>query len=109
MRSFYPCTETTYLASVLDDPLTKDDARLRLRCLTVKGDVGLDFDTALAARDWTEVLSIAKRLGDVASVNRSNGELGVISFLQGDYPTGTVQGICSLPNPTQPHHLETQT
>ena len=30
---------STYLASVLDDPLTRDDARLRLRCLTVKGDV----------------------------------------------------------------------
>src|SRR5580658_4904884 len=27
---------STYLASVLDDPLTKDDARLRLRCLTVR-------------------------------------------------------------------------
>ena len=52
---------STYLASVLDDPLTRDDARLRLRCLTVKGDVDLDFDTALAARDWTEVLSIAKQ------------------------------------------------
>src|SRR5579863_8445447 len=55
---------STYLASILDDPLTKDDARLRLRCLTVKGDVDLDFDTALAARDWTEALSIAKRLED---------------------------------------------
>src|SRR5271170_4247914 len=31
---------STYLASVLDDPLTKDDARLRLRC--VKGGVKLD-------------------------------------------------------------------
>src|SRR5579862_7028294 len=82
---------STYLASVLDDPLTKDDARLRLRCLTVKGDVDLDFDTALAARDWTEVLSIAKHLEDTAWVNRANGELGIISFVQGDYRTGTVK------------------
>jgi len=78
---------STYLASVLDDPLTIDDARLRLRCLTVKGDVDLDFDTALAARDWTEVLSIAKHLEDAAWVNRANGELGIISFVQGDYPS----------------------
>ena len=87
---------STYLASVLDDPLTKDDARLRLRCLTVKGDVDLDFDTALAARDWTEVLSIAKRLEDAAWVNRANGELGIISFVQGDYRTGTVKVMGAL-------------
>src|SRR5260370_40272546 len=28
---------STYLAAVLGDPPTRDDARLRLRCLTVKG------------------------------------------------------------------------
>src|SRR5580700_4520436 len=92
---------STYLASVLDDPLTKDDARLRLRCLTVKGDVDLDFDTALAARDWTEVLSIAKRLEDVAWVNRANGELGIISFVQGDYRTGTVRVMGALSQATK--------
>ena len=92
---------STYLASVLDDPLTKDDARLRLRCLTVKGDVDLDFDTALAARDWTEVLSIAKHLEDAAWVNRANGELGIISFVQGDYRTGTVRVMGALSQATK--------
>ena len=87
---------STYLASVLDDPLTKDDARLRLRCLTVKGDVDLDFDTALAARDWTEALSIAKGLEDPAWVNRANGELGIIGFVQGDYRSGTVKVMGAL-------------
>jgi CHAT domain-containing protein/tetratricopeptide (TPR) repeat protein len=87
---------STYLASVLDDPLTKDDARLRLRCLIVKGDVDLDFDTALAARDWTEALSIAKGLEDPAWVNRANGELGVIGFVQGDYRSGTVKVMGAL-------------
>src|ERR1700685_3693972 len=92
---------STYLASVLDDPLTRDDARLRLRCLTVKGDVDLDFDTALAARDWTEVSSIAKRLEDAAWVNRANGELGIISFVQGDYRTGTVRVMGALSQATK--------
>ncbi|HTT17784.1 MAG TPA: hypothetical protein VMG82_02500, partial [Candidatus Sulfotelmatobacter sp.] len=45
---------STQLDSILDDPLLKNDPQLRLRCLTVKGDVDLDFDTDLAARDWTE-------------------------------------------------------
>src|ERR1700681_2545211 len=92
---------STYLASVLDDSLTKDDARIRVLCLTVKGDVDLDFDTALAARDWTEVLSIAKRLEDAAWVNRANGELGIISFVQGDYRTGTVRVMGALSQATK--------
>ena len=99
---------STYLASVLDDPLTKDDARLRLRCLTVKGDVDLDFDTALAARDWTEVLSIAKHLEDAAWVNRANGELGIISFVQGDYRTGTVRVMGALSQATKLNDMGAQ-
>ncbi len=99
---------STYLASVLDDPLTKDDARLRLRCLTVKGDVDLDFDTALAARDWTEVLSIAKRLEDAAWVNRASGELGIISFVQGDYRTGTVRVMGALSQATKLNDMGAQ-
>src|SRR6202795_297454 len=99
---------STYLASVLDDPLTKDDARLRLRCLTVKGDVDLDFDTALAARDWTEALSIAKSLGDAAWVNRANGELGIISFVQGDYRTGTVRVMGALSQATKLNDMGAQ-
>jgi CHAT domain-containing protein/tetratricopeptide (TPR) repeat protein len=81
---------STFLDSLLGDPLLKGDLQLRLRCLTVKGDVDLDNDTDLAERDWTEASSIAKTLGDSAWVNRANGELGIISFLHGDYRTGTV-------------------
>src|ERR1700726_364261 len=99
---------STYLASVLDDPLAKDDARLRLRCLTVKGDVDLDFDTALAARDWTEVLSIAKHLEDAAWGNRANGELGIISFVQGDYRTGTVRVMGALSQATKLNDIGAQ-
>jgi hypothetical protein len=40
-----------------------------------KGDVDLDFDTDLAARDWTEALSVANTLGNAAWIN-ANGELG---------------------------------
>ena len=87
---------STFLDSLLDDPLLKTDTQLRLRCLTIKGDVDLDFDTDLAARDWTEVLSIAKTLQDSAWVNRANGELGVIAFLHGDYRTGTLQVMGAL-------------
>jgi tetratricopeptide (TPR) repeat protein len=90
------------------DPLTKKDARLRLRCLTVKGDVDLDFDTALAARDWTEALSIAKDLEDPSWVNRANGELGIISFVQGDYRNGTVRVMGALSQAKKPNDIGAQ-
>jgi CHAT domain-containing protein/tetratricopeptide (TPR) repeat protein len=72
------------LAEKLDDPLMERDLPLRLRCLTVKGDVDLDLDTEKAERDWKEALEIATNLKDAAWMNRATGELGVISFLHGD-------------------------
>ena len=87
---------STFLDSLLDDPLLKNDAQLRLRCLTVKGDVDMDFDTDLAERDWTEALSIAKTDGDSPWINRANGELGLISFLHGDYSTGALRVMGAL-------------
>jgi len=87
---------STFLDSLLDDPLLKNDVQLRLRCLTVKGDVDMDFDTDLAERDWTETLSVAKTLEDAAWVNRANGELGLISFLHGDYRAGALQVMGAL-------------
>jgi hypothetical protein len=74
----------------------------------VKGDVDLDFDTALAARDWTEALSIAKRLEDTAWINRANGELGIISFVQGDYRTGTLRVMGALSQATKLNDMGAQ-
>jgi CHAT domain-containing protein/tetratricopeptide (TPR) repeat protein len=72
------------LADLLSDPLVKNDQRLRLRCLVVKGDTDLDMDDGLAERDWTEALTLAKALGDKAWESRATGELGIIAFLHGD-------------------------
>src|SRR5688572_14571223 len=40
------------LARDLDTPLLKSDDRLRLRLLTVKGDIDLEFDIDAAYNDW---------------------------------------------------------
>ena len=72
------------LADLLTEPLVQSDARLRLRCLAVKGDTDLDMDVGLAGRDWTEALELAKGLGDKPWVARATGELGIIAFLKGD-------------------------
>jgi len=68
----------------------EQDLRLRLRCLVVKGDVDLDLDAQLAERDWTEALEIAAKLKDDAWMNRATGELGIISFLDGDSRKATL-------------------
>jgi CHAT domain-containing protein len=81
------------LTLLLAPPLIADDSRLRLRGLTVKGDVDLEWDVLAALRDWQQVRELARQLGDAAWENRANGELGMIAFLRGNTgeATKTVQ------------------
>jgi CHAT domain-containing protein len=72
------------LAADLDSALLKGDDRLRLRLLTVKGDIDLEWDIDDAYNDWSEVQRLAQKLGDSGWENRARGELGMISFLKGN-------------------------
>ena len=72
------------IAADLESPLAKQDARLRLRGLTVKGDIDLEWDVLAAERDWREVRQLARELGDAGWENRANGELGMVAFLKGN-------------------------
>lgn len=72
------------LALQLAQPLVANDSRLRLRGLTVKGDVDLEWDVLAALRDWQQVRELARQLGDAAWENRATGELGMIAFLRGN-------------------------
>lgn len=72
------------LADLLDNPVVRNDALLRLRILTVKGDTDMDFDIDLAQRDWSDALALARSLGDRQWEARATGELGIIDFMQGN-------------------------
>jgi CHAT domain-containing protein/tetratricopeptide (TPR) repeat protein len=72
------------IAVDLESPLAKADAKLRLRGLTVKGDIDLEWDVQAAQRDWQEARQIARELGHKGWENRANGELGIIAFLKGN-------------------------
>lgn len=72
------------IAVDLDSPLAKRDPRLRLRGLTVKGDVDLEWDVQAAQHDWQQVRQLARELGDKGWENRATGELGMIAFLKGN-------------------------
>ena len=72
----------------LVDPVTKSDPRLKLWCLAQKGYTDIEISPALTKWDWTEARGIAKKLGEKQWVERANGELGTVAFLQGQSRAG---------------------
>jgi CHAT domain-containing protein len=75
---------SAFIASQLKTPLVQNDAELRLFCLGVKGDADDEVNVAAAQKDWTQARSLAQQLGEKEWANRATGELGLISFLQGN-------------------------
>src|SRR5579875_1746272 len=73
----------SYLSQELHDSLVRNDARLKLRCLTVKGIVDLNTNTIDAQRDWTEALTLAKSLHDAVWETRATGWLGMLDSWKG--------------------------
>ncbi len=72
------------LRQILYDHITQTDPRLKLWCLVNKGYVDLSIDLLSAKADWTEALKIATQLREDQWRNRAMGELGVVSFLEGN-------------------------
>jgi len=78
------------LSDYLDNPVVRNDERLRLRVLVIKGETDEDLDPSLSQRSWTEALALAQKLNEPAWANRARGELGLVAFLQGDTNTAIV-------------------
>jgi CHAT domain-containing protein len=68
----------------LQNPIVRNDPRLRLWCLIAKGYTDLEIDYRASKRDWLEAQDIAKSLGEDQWVTRASGELGLIAFLEGN-------------------------
>lgn len=79
------------LAQDLDSAVARRDARLRLRGLTIKGDIDLEWDVQAARHDWEQVRALAKELGDKGWENRATGELGLVAFLLGNTGQATTR------------------
>jgi tetratricopeptide (TPR) repeat protein len=75
---------SNFLASQLETPLVQHDAHLRLWCLVSKGMTDIEIDLATAKRDWEEARALAEALGEKGWANRTRGELGTLTFLEGD-------------------------
>jgi len=68
----------------LQNPIVQNDPRLRLWCLIAKGYTDIELDYRVSKRDWLEAQDLAKSLGESQWVTRASGELGLISFLEGN-------------------------
>ena len=72
------------LTRTLEDPLAAHDSRLRIRCLSAKGDLLREDHPDSAAQAWQEVLNLAEGLNDKAWQARARAELAIIDFMDGD-------------------------
>src|SRR6266849_9301220 len=68
------------------NPLCQSDKELRMFCLIVKGDFDGESDTPAMRRDWTEVVSLARTMGNTKWEYRAQGQLGFADFHDGDLP-----------------------
>jgi hypothetical protein len=86
LTSAAPLTDRSQeLADLLStDRLFLEDKELRLFGLTVKGDVDGDIDQSEARQDWTEVIKLAKELGNTKWIYRAEGQLGFADYYDGD-------------------------
>jgi CHAT domain-containing protein len=73
-----------FLNDQLQNPIMRNDPRLRLWCLAAKGYTDIEIDNRAEKQDWSEAQQIAKGLGDDRWATRAAGELGVIAFLEGN-------------------------
>jgi CHAT domain-containing protein/tetratricopeptide (TPR) repeat protein len=72
------------LKQELNLPVVKQDRRLRLWCLALKGSIDLNLAPASAKRDLLEARELAHELHDDQWEARATGELGIEAFLEGD-------------------------
>jgi CHAT domain-containing protein len=68
----------------LADPAVTADPLLRIRALSLLGNIDLNIDTRAGIEDWQEVLAIATSISDAKWQNRARGELGLLAGVNGD-------------------------
>src|SRR3974390_2017189 len=77
-----------FLNDQLQNPILRNDPRLRLWCLAAKGYTDIEIDYQAEKDDWLEAQQIAQSLGDDRWATRASGELGIIAFLEGNTSQG---------------------
>jgi hypothetical protein len=79
-----------------NEPLLKSDRRLRMFCLTIRGDVDGEMKSREMRKDWEEVAILAKELGNTKWRNRALAQIGFAAFYEGDLSTGKKNVLTAL-------------
>jgi len=72
----------------LRTPVVDNDPRLKLWAYAAKGYTDIEINAPTAKQDWEQVLTLARQMSDKKWINRAQGELGIITFLEGDWKRG---------------------
>lgn len=72
------------LARIIARPEVQGDLALKQRCLEVKGNVDLNRDGVSARPAFEELERVANLRHDNDAASRASGELGILSFLEGN-------------------------
>src|SRR5207302_2256358 len=76
------------LERVLQTPVVENDPRLKLWGFAAKGYTDIEINAPTAKQDWEQVLTLARQMSDKKWISRAQGELGIITFLEGDGKRG---------------------
>jgi hypothetical protein len=80
----------------LSDDLKKSEAQdsaTRLRLLTIRGMLEINYDAGQALSTWKEVESLAIKQGQIRLATRAEGEQGIAAFILGDTQTAKKQVV----------------
>ena len=88
--------------------ILQTDKQLRLFCWIVKGDLDTAINTGAMRRDWEEVQTLAKELGNQQWQYRARAQLGVAAFYEGDLETARTNVASALADATAANDVASQ-
>jgi tetratricopeptide (TPR) repeat protein len=107
-RRNLPETDAWLANQLSSNPLLKTDKKLRLFCLTIKGDVDQEIDTRAALVDWGKAKDLATELGDVRWQNRALAQIGVAAFYDRDLETASKNVATAVARAGEIHDIGAQ-
>lgn len=84
----------------LTSPAVAANPELKIRALSLLGNIDLNLNTAAALDDWKQVLAMATETRDEKWTNRAKGELGVLAGINGDTGAAAMALLSSISKAT---------
>lgn len=96
------------VAKDLQNPVVQNDPALKIRALSLKGVIDLNLNTGAAQDDFSQILALAKSIGDRKWENRASGELGIVAGVNGDERTAAAALLQAITTAAALNDVEAQ-